>query len=65
MTPMSALFALPATIMQDQAQAVADNLTSNMAQLAAADKGGPSMRLRYSSLTPQHWRWCWLADAPS
>jgi len=39
MTPMSALFALPATLMQDQAQAVADNLTSNMAQLAAADKG--------------------------
>jgi phospholipid transport system transporter-binding protein len=36
MIPMSAIFALPATIMQDQAQAVADNLTHNMAQLAAA-----------------------------
>jgi phospholipid transport system transporter-binding protein len=36
MIPMSAIFVLPATIMQDQAQAVADNLTHNMAQLAAA-----------------------------
>lgn len=38
MVTMSALFALPASITQDQAQAVADNLTTNMAQLAA-DKG--------------------------
>ena len=35
MVTMSAIFALPATIMQDQAQAVADNLTQNMSQLAA------------------------------
>lgn len=39
MVTMSAIFALPATIMQDQAQAVADNLTQNMSQLAA-DRGG-------------------------
>ena len=38
MVTMSAIFALPATIMQDQAQAVADNLTQNMSQLAA-DRG--------------------------
>lgn len=38
MVTMSAIFALPATIMQDQAQAVVDNLTQNMSQLAA-DRG--------------------------
>ena len=38
MVTMSAIFALPATIMQDQAQAVADNLTQNMSQLAV-DRG--------------------------
>ena len=38
MVTMSAIFALPATIMQDQAQSVANNLTANMSQLAA-DRG--------------------------
>ena len=61
MVTMSAIFALPATIMQDQAQAVADNLTQNMSQLAA-DRGvssaakalvsSPEARIALISITP-------------